>query len=217
MRGERPIRSLARAALAQLLLELAVAAHEAAALDRAAHGGAHAVVVERLREIVERAGADAVDRALDARVARDHDHLDLGVLALQALEQRATAVAAEAEVEQHDVGIGLGEPRLRGLRGLGERGPVTFALERPAQRAQEQRLVVDQQHGAGRAAFGRPVRAHGRNRHASSIGHRRLGLKVFSRTRTRVAQEKPVDEGRASATLRLAFEHHPPSAARRSN
>jgi hypothetical protein len=151
---------VARAALAQLLLELAVAAHEAAPLDRAAHGRAHAVVVERLGEIVERAGANAVDRALDARVARDHDDLDLGMLALQALEQSAPAIRAEAEIEQHDVELGLGEPRLGSLRGLGERSAVAFALERPAQRAQQQRLVIDQEDDSGSTAFGRPVCAH---------------------------------------------------------
>jgi hypothetical protein len=44
-------------------------------------------VVEGLRQVVERAAADAAHGALDAGVARDHDHLHLGPLALDALQQ----------------------------------------------------------------------------------------------------------------------------------
>ena len=73
---------------AQLVLELAIAAHQAPALERLAHRGAHPVdVVEGLGEVVEGAAPDAADRALDARVPRHHDHLDLGTLAPHAIEQ----------------------------------------------------------------------------------------------------------------------------------
>ncbi len=71
----------------QLLLQLAIAAQQAAALQRLAHGGAHPMhVVEGLRQVVEGPAADAADRALDAGVAGHHDDLHLGMLLLQPLQ-----------------------------------------------------------------------------------------------------------------------------------
>jgi len=67
-----------------------------------------------------------------------HVEIDLGRLrAHRAQHVEAAGAAGEAEVEQHDVGIGIGEPRPGGFRGLGERGPVTLAFERAGLRHED--------------------------------------------------------------------------------
>ena len=139
-------------AFEQRLLELPVAAYESPAIEGLAHRVANAVyVVEGLGQVVERAAPDAADRALDAGVARDHDHLDLRAIALQAVEQIEPVLASEEQVEQHDVEVRVREPGLRLLRRGTQSRAVPLAAEDPLQRAQQQRLVVDQQDEAGGA------------------------------------------------------------------
>jgi hypothetical protein len=104
---------------------------------------------QRLLQVVERARAHAVDRALDARVARHHDHLDLGPLALHAGEQIAAVVRAEAQVEQHRVQPGFGERRRHPVRALGLQHAMSVGPQDARERAQDQRLVVHDQHEAG--------------------------------------------------------------------
>jgi hypothetical protein len=142
---------LGGSALPQLLLELTVAAHQSPALEGLPHGGPDAVdVVEGLGEIVERAAADATDRALDARVAGHHDDLDLGALALQPLEQVEAVRAAQEEIQQHDRQVRVGQQRLCLLPRFRQGRVVPVRLEDAPQRTQQQRLIVHQQDEVGR-------------------------------------------------------------------
>jgi hypothetical protein len=160
-----------RRATAQLRLELSVAAHQAAALQGLSHRGADPVgILEGLRQIVEGAALDAGDGALDARVACDDDHLDLGPLELQTLQQLETAGGAEQQVEQHHVEGRIRQRGLGALRALGQLDPVAVAPQDALQRAQQQGLVIDEQHEAGFVIDGQLGRI-GRLRREGRAGH----------------------------------------------
>ena len=73
-------------------------------LERAHHGQLELVqVLERLLEVVRRACLHRLDGALHLAVARDDDHDDLGVTALEHLEHVHPVAVRQPEVEQDDV------------------------------------------------------------------------------------------------------------------
>src|SRR5271157_197605 len=135
-----------RTPAAQLLLELAISLHEAVALERLAHGGAHAVrIFEGFREVVESPSPHAPNRALDARVPRHHHDLHIGPVALDPIQKLKTRHPAHHEVEQDHLEIGIEKRRL-GSRGvLGQGQLVAVGLEDPAESPEHERLIVYQQ------------------------------------------------------------------------
>ena len=89
---------------AQFVLELVVAADEAASIDRLANGRLDPVkIIERLFEIVEGPSPDAAHGALDTAMTGHHDDLDFGTHALDLLEQFESADRSEQEVHEHHV------------------------------------------------------------------------------------------------------------------
>jgi hypothetical protein len=132
--------------VAELLLELAVATHEATTLDGLAHRGAHAVhVVEGLGEVVERAAAHAADGGVHAREPRHHHDLHLGTLALDALEHVETVGLAEQQVHDHDVEPRPAEHHLCLGGRPGQHDLVRVRPQDALEGRQQQRLVVQQQ------------------------------------------------------------------------
>ena len=133
--------------LGELLLELPIPVEETAAIDRLADCGADPVdVFERFLQVVERAAAHAADRALDARVAGHHDDLDLGPVPAQLIEEVEPAAIAEEQIEQNHVEIRVLETLARAFPVARRRDPMTFRTQNPLDRAEQQRLVVDEQH-----------------------------------------------------------------------
>ena len=78
------------------------------------------------------------------------------------------------EIEQHDREVGIRQEGIHGLGRLGERDAMAVGVEDAAQRAQQQRLVIHQQHQPG-VAGGRPGgvahrREHTGGCHGTPIG-----------------------------------------------
>ena len=88
---------------AQPIAELAVLAHEPAALDRVAQHRQDFVVLERLREVVERALLGRGDRALDRAERGDHHDRQLVVEPADVVEHLEPVPVGQHQVEQHGV------------------------------------------------------------------------------------------------------------------
>ena len=116
-----------------------------AARERGLHDGADLVAVERLRDVVERVVAQALDRRVERAVAGDDEGLDLGVDLLDPLERGDAAEPRHAEVERHEVDRLAAEDRERIVtRRRGE--DVTILAEDGAEGFSDTELVVDDQH-----------------------------------------------------------------------
>ena len=117
-------------ALRELLAQAPVLLGQPARLGALAQREEHFLVLERLRDVVERALAHRLDGALDRGVRR-HDHDDGVGIAAQDLAQHLEARAVgQHQVEQDDV-VGLGLEERDGLGG-GRRGRDLVALPRRA-------------------------------------------------------------------------------------
>jgi len=137
-------------ALAQLALQLAVAVEQGLALGGLGDGTADDLdVVERLRQVVVRAGADGGERGLHRRVAGHHDDLDLGPAVLHGVQELEARQLRHLDVEQGDVEVLLRE-LLGGGDGRVEPDHVVALLaQERLERAQQRRLVVDDEDAGG--------------------------------------------------------------------
>ena len=156
--GRRASDELGRRTLGEFALELAIAVHQAPALDGAAHDGADPVrILHGLLEVVEGAALHAADRALHRAVPGEHHHLDLGALALHALQDVEAAGLTQVEVEQHHVEGGVVERARDLVRSAGRQETVPFGAQDARDGAQEEGLVVHEkdQPGHGRGSIRR--------------------------------------------------------------
>jgi hypothetical protein len=134
---------------------LAVAAQRGAAggpqlleLDGVAHHHEHLGGVERLDQVVGRPEAHGLHGRLDRAVGRHHDDGLVGMLALHAPHQLDAVHAGQALVGQHEVGV-LGLEEVDGLLPAGRRHHlVARHLQGALQRAQEDLVVLDDEHAA---------------------------------------------------------------------
>jgi hypothetical protein len=135
-------------------------------LDAAVDGDEERLELERLAEVVEGAGADRGHGVLELGERRHEDDLQRRAAREQAGAERVAAPVGELLVEEHHVDVA----RRREREGLvqasrRERGEPARG-ERVAQAAAQERVVVDDQHGARAAGVGRalardgPIRAH---------------------------------------------------------
>ena len=127
--------------------------------------------VDRLRQVVDGAAAQHVDRGLDARVAGDQHQLG-GDGALETLEQVGAAAVGQPQVGQHDVGGAQRDLRAGLLQACGR--VVTSkpsALDQAGEAQREAAVVVDDR-GPGRGAYDR-VKPTWRPRRAADAGERR--------------------------------------------
>ena len=98
---------------------------------------------ERLGDVVVGAPLDGVDRGLDAALPGDHDDLDAGPLAANAVEQLEPADARQGEVGEHQVGLLPLELRDR-VDGVGDGNhAVALGAQRVAQRLAHGGVVID--------------------------------------------------------------------------
>jgi hypothetical protein len=102
--------------------------------------------VERLDEVVVRAGAQAPDLLLDLALGREHDDRDVAGAALLGPDLRRHLVAVELgqhDVEEDQVGR-LGAPQPEAFGAVpGDDDLVALLLERVLQESLDVRVVVD--------------------------------------------------------------------------
>src|SRR2546423_885893 len=134
--------------LLDVLPQIAVLVDEPPALHRVADDHQHFVVLERLRDVVERAGLHRRDGALDGCERRNDDDGEVLVDALQLVERRDAV-----ETRHHDVDDGRVEgQRPRELEpflsGCCQADVVAFARQQRFENLTHDFLVVDDEDGA---------------------------------------------------------------------
>ena len=120
------------------------------------HEAADVVTVERLRDVVEGAEAESLDRRVDGPVAGDDEDLDVGVDLLDALEGADAAEAGHLEVEGHDVDRSLaddGESLVTAARGQ----DLAVALQDRSERLPHPPFVIHDQQPRPLVHVGRPL------------------------------------------------------------
>jgi hypothetical protein len=129
----------------------------AAAAEQGADSREQLLERERLRQVVVRAGIEALDPVLDLRPRREHQD---GQAAASPADRAADLEAVHArhqDVEDDRVRLGLGlEARQRIAAVLGELDLVPLELERAAQRLAHRPLVVDGEDPHDLPPFTRP-------------------------------------------------------------
>ena len=180
----------------QPVAQLAVLAHEPAALDGVAEHGQHFVVLERLREVVERALLGRRDGAFDRAERRDHDDRQLVVQAPDVLEHLDAVLVGQHEVEQHGVDGRLAE-RVEALLGRrGRRHAVALDDEQRLERFADDFLVVDDEDRGGDGVMGAvsclcqaaaPAASTGDSAASGSARRKRVPWPVLALARQRAA------------------------------
>ena len=134
--------------LLDVLPEVAVLVEQAPPLHRVADDDEHLVVLERLGDVVERARFHRGNRALDRRVRRDDDDVEVLVDPLQLVERRDAVQA-----RHHDVDDGRVErQRARHFETFRARGchahVVAFARQQRLENLAHDLFVVDDENRA---------------------------------------------------------------------
>ncbi len=134
--------------LLDVLPERAVLAQQVAPLEGVADDDEHLVVLERLRDVVERSALHRGNRALDRRVRGDDDDGQLLVDVAQ-LVQRGDAVQSRHH-DVHDGGVERQRPGELEPLGPGGRNPhvIAFAGEQRLEDLPHDLFVVDDQNRA---------------------------------------------------------------------
>ena len=138
----QPLTVLAVELLAQLLV---LAEQRTHALD-ALQSLDDLVVEERLLDVVVRAVLHRLDRVIDRRVGRHHEHLGVRPRALRREQHVHAARAGQPHVGDHHVEALLAEQVDRRLPVPDELDVIAFALQVVTQRDGDRLLVLDEQH-----------------------------------------------------------------------
>ena len=101
--------------------------------------------VERLRQIMECAGAERAHGGLDRAHAREHDHAQVGVAPLGELKQLEPPHARHHQVSDQQVEAPLEQRLARRLAVLGDAHPIARRGERVAVQRPQERVVIRQQ------------------------------------------------------------------------
>ena len=129
--------------------ELAVLEHQPPALHRVADDDQHVVVLERLREVVERALLGRRDGVLDRAERRHHHDRQLVVESPDVLEDIETVAIGEHEIEQDRIEGAIRE-RVQALRRRRRRRhAVALDDEKRLEGFANDFLVVDDEDGGG--------------------------------------------------------------------
>ena len=89
-----------------------------------------------------------LDRSLDLRNRRDHQHFDEAVVLLDDAEHFEPADAREPDIQQHQIHVFPIEERERGFAGRCSEDSV-FTLQNRRQRVTHPFIVVDDENGLG--------------------------------------------------------------------
>ncbi len=104
------------------------------------------MVLERLRDVVERAFPHRSDGGLDRRVGRDHHDHDLRVAGLEVPQHLEPGLVGEHQIQEHEVNVsvlGLAET-VFGIHRLQHLEPLP--AKQSGQNVLQHRLVVDDQY-----------------------------------------------------------------------
>src|SRR3954447_7109832 len=135
-----------------------------AAAQQGAHPGEELLALERLDQVVVRAGVQPLDARLQCVAGGEHEDRDVTVGA-QALGDLEAVQAGQAEVEQDDVGhVGAGIAQ-RAFAIADEAHLVALQAQRALQRLVDLHIVFHDQH-AGRAS----LRRHGEKGRPAPLG-----------------------------------------------
>src|SRR6185436_662523 len=132
-------------ALPELLAQRLVLHREAALLQSLVDGEQDLLVLERLRDVVERPFAHRLDGALDRRVGGDHDHHLVRPALADLLEHLHAAHAGEHQVEEDEVDVLALQDLDRLLAGPRRDGPVPLLADEHGEDVLQNLLVVDDQ------------------------------------------------------------------------
>jgi hypothetical protein len=138
-RAGRALRRLAEA------IELRAASSQPLAVEALGDDGEEALGIDRLGDEVVGPALHGVDGGLDGGERRHHDDRHLGAQVLDGAEQIEPGLAAEAQVEEREVGRLLLDRREGGAPRGDPAGGVTGGLEQARQRGADGRLVIDDQ------------------------------------------------------------------------
>ena len=142
-------------AVGELAAQVLDLVDQPAALERLLRRVQQLLGLERLGDVVDRALAHRLDGVLDAAVAGDHDHVDVGPVLADVLGERDAVAAADAHVDQRQREVVLGQT----LHGVGHAGDALDLVgvrgEQRFQLLADQRVVVDDQQA--RLVVGRHV------------------------------------------------------------
>ena len=175
-----------RKRVAQLLLQPPVLAHELAALHGPAQHQQQLVLLQRLREVVERALAHGVDGAVDGAVRGHEDHALARLGLLQLREQLDAVEVRHLEVGQHDVeGLGCAAASQRLAPVAGGGGLVALRLQDHLQDVALAPLVVDDEDAALHARSAATACRHVRSRWPAAAAERAAGCGRWCRGRAR--------------------------------
>ncbi len=108
--------------------------------DRLVDDHADLVLLERLLDVVERAGLDRLDGLTDRAVRRDHDDRHVRVVLARRAQHLHAVGAGHAQIGDHDVDIGEPLDRLEPVRGLHDL--VAIAAQQRGEHATQVLLVV---------------------------------------------------------------------------
>jgi len=127
-------------------LQHPVAADQVVLFEGQGDGDAQVVVVPRLEdELVDRAVVDRPHHRVGVGVAGEHDADGVGRLLLDLAQEARAVHAGHQEVADHQVEAAFGEALQAFLAAAGADHLVVFLAEDADQRAQDARLVVDQE------------------------------------------------------------------------
>ncbi len=145
-------------ARSQPVAQLPVLAHEPAALHGVAQDREHLVVLERLREVVERALLGRRDGIVDRPVRRDHHDRQLVIQTADLFQDFQAVLVRQHEIEQDGIELAVGQPVEAALGRGGRRHAIAFDDEQRFERFADDLLVVDDQDGYEAVCHESPTR-----------------------------------------------------------